>query len=650
MRRRTVPAWGALAAAAALPFAPAAASDGAEADSAHAREARWSLPPIRVTAEPLPDPLGPFPLATTRLDREALLRRPDADVAELLRPVAGLRVTSRGIAGSGVSIRGATTDQVLVLVDGRRWQSAQGGGADLGDIPLDAVESIDVFRGGASALFGPDALAGAIHIRTRPPRPGAMHVRAAGGSFGMRSLSGDAAAALGADWRLRGGARRFTTGGDYAYDDDRRADDVVVHNGDVSSTTADARLEGPTGGFGTMRWDAYALDGDRGVPGSEEFPTPTARLTDTRRALAGRWSSPAAEPWRGAVDVSWWSGARRYREDGAAFGPVDDRHENDRVRAELSLERVGNALAARWTGGASFDQLRSTTDGDRSRDTFDSGARASLDGTIAGRPVRVMGALRVDAVEGFDPAWSPRVGVLGTPVPGHLTLRASAGLSHRTPSFDELFWPPRASAAGNPDLAPERGRDLDAGFALGGLPFDGRVTVDAFLRGVDDLIQWIPGAGGVWRPHNVGAARISGVEASAGITAGLGGAGRLRVDGSATRLRSEDRSGEANVHGRELVYRPPWVADLSAAWEEPTGGELSGGVRVVDAVFVTRANTKSLPGYAIVDVRYRRPLAGGWSVDAALTNAGDRTARDFRDYPLPGRAFELGLAYRRDAS
>ncbi|MBZ0267461.1 TonB-dependent receptor, partial [bacterium] len=404
------------------------------------------------------------------------------------------------------------------------------------------------------------------------------------------------------------------------------------------------------GTFGTLRWDAYALDGERGVPGSEEFPTPDARLVDRRRALAGRWSSPAAQPWRGALDVSWWSSTRRYRDDDAAFGPVREQHESDRVRAEVSMERIADRFAVRWMGGASLDELRSTTDGRRSRNTFDSGARASLDGTWGARPVRAMLALRVDGVEGFDPAWSPRIGFLATAIPGRLTVRGSAGLSHRTPSFDELFWPPRASAAGNPDLAPERGRDLDAGLALDRLPLGGHVAVDAFRRDVDDLIQWIPGAGGVWRPHNVGAARIVGWEASAGCAVSLGGAGRLRVDASATRLRSEDRSGEPNVDGRELVYRPPWVADVTTAWEEPTGGELSGELRVVDAVYVTRANTKSLPGYATVDVRYRRPLGRGLALDAALTNATDRTARDFRDYPLPGRAFELGLAYRRDAS
>ena len=51
---------------------PPPPTDGTE--PLYAPEPRWSLPPVRVVAK-LADPLGPFPLATTRLDRRERLFR-----------------------------------------------------------------------------------------------------------------------------------------------------------------------------------------------------------------------------------------------------------------------------------------------------------------------------------------------------------------------------------------------------------------------------------------------------------------------------------------------------------------------------------------------------------------------------------------------
>lgn len=611
---------------------------------------RWELPPISIRADPLPDPLGPFPLATTRITGEALARRTGGNLGDLLRPVAGVRVASRGGGGSsGVSIRGATSDQVLVLVDGRRWQTAQGGGADLGTLPLDAVESVEVFRGGASAFWGPDAIGGAVHVRTRPPSPGAVRLRVAGGSHGERSVSAQGSAALNEHWRARGGGRWQQWQGDYEYEDDARGESFEIENADLRRFTGDARLEGPVGRAGRLRLDASWLDGQRGVPGTEEFPTPAARLDDRRIVVGARWSRTAGSRWQPAVDVSWLGRRRAYRDDKAPFGAVNDVHENDRTRVEALLDHVGDHFAVRFAAGTSVDLLDSTTDGRRTRDTSDVRIRASRDFRLASRSVRVMTALRVDGVEGFDAFVTPRVGLLAELTPG-LTARASAGLSYRTPSFDELFWPARATAAGNPDLAAERGRDLDVGLSLRDPDGTWRIGLDAFVREIDDLIQWIPGASGVWRPHNVGRATLGGIEWEAAAGLPLPDARRLELAATGSWLRSADRSGEPNVDGRNLVYRPRWTGTLEARLNGIFRGEFEVTLRGVDDVFVTRANTKVLPGHQLWDLRYRRPVGNRMSFDATLLNVSNTTARDFRDDPLPGRTWQFGLAWRRSAS
>ena len=617
------------------------------ADADSARAPRWALPMVEIRADPLPDLRGPLPLATRRVSPEEVARRPGGDLADVLVPVAGLRITSRGAswAGSGVSLRGSTSDQVVVLVDGRRLNATQGGGVDLASIPLESVESVEVMRGGASALWGSDAVGGAIAVHTRGARPGRWRLRAGTGSFGERSLEGSASAGTAGGWGARLSGTLFRADGDYAWQDDLRDVERTVQNGDVRRASADVRVDGKAGPL-DVRLDAGARDSERGVPGSAEFPSPSARLREELLTVGAR-AELQAGAWRPSADVSVLRRDKRYAEPEGAFGPVDERHRGFRVEGELAAQRESGSTVLGFAAGGSSDRLDSTTDGTPRRRAAHARARIARDLRRRGHVVRLMAAARIDAVESFAPFVSPRLGAVVDLVPGRLDLRASAGLSYRAPSFDELFWPPRGTVAGNPDLRAEHGIDVDGGFALRGLPGDGLLSVDAFVRRVDDLIQWTPGAGGIWRPHNVGRVRIAGVETEigAGLPSVLGISSRL--SGSATFLDARDRTGQPNVDGKELVYRPRWAGSAALILAHPRLGELESTWRYVDDVWITPSNTRTLEGHALGEVRWRRGLAAALALDLAVTNVTDASARDFRDFPLPGRSWKIGLTWTR---
>ena len=104
----------------------------------------------------------------TVIDARALDDR-FATVEEVLDQVPGVRVRRFGGIGSysTASIRGSKSEQVLILLDGVRLNSAQLGSVDLSTIPLRQVDRIEVLRGGGSARFGSDAESGVISITTR---------------------------------------------------------------------------------------------------------------------------------------------------------------------------------------------------------------------------------------------------------------------------------------------------------------------------------------------------------------------------------------------------------------------------------------------------------------------------------------------------
>jgi len=102
-------------------------------------------------------------------------------VAELLSDLAanGAGTLGTGFAGafangaSGISLRGLTVGATLVLIDGHRMASyplsddSQRSFVDVSSIPFDAIESIEVLKGGASATYGSDAIAGVINIKLK---------------------------------------------------------------------------------------------------------------------------------------------------------------------------------------------------------------------------------------------------------------------------------------------------------------------------------------------------------------------------------------------------------------------------------------------------------------------------------------------------
>ncbi|HET9886939.1 MAG TPA: TonB-dependent receptor, partial [bacterium] len=542
-------------------------------------EADYILPEIEVHGEKWSDATGPLPLAETILDGSDIARRPGGNLADLLISVAGLRLASwSGALSPAISIRGSTTEQVLVLVDGRRLNPAQGQGADLSQVSLESVESVEVMRGGASTAWGGDAVGGAIQIKTRPPQDTKTRFRVAGGGANTKDLSGSAGFGIGGDWHARISAQRMETRGDYAVPD---AEIDHIQNGDIEQTTASSAVQGALAGQMLARIDATFLRGERGVPGSEEFPTPTARLFDENESVGIHLEPAGDRKLAPLFDGSISSQRRNYRDPHAALGAVDDEHRNARAAGEAGIVWKMGANSLRTFAGFSRDHLHSTTDGEHVRDTAHLRAHVVHDRQLAGRNVRALASARVDHVSGFDALVSPRFGIQGELIPSALLWRASAGLAFRPPTFDDLFWPARASAAGNPNLKAETSRDVDAGLSLTALHGRAHLGFDVFARAVEDLIQWSPGAAGIWRPQNIGRASLAGFESEARGEVPLTTRWMLQASGTLTRLASRDDTAAPNVDGKELPYRPNWTGAALLCLLRPDAGELEAQWRFV---------------------------------------------------------------------
>src|ERR1019366_6878576 len=88
------------------------------------------------------------------------------NAGEALSHEAGVLLQPRGAAiyPLNARIQGASSNQTLVLLDGRPMTGAALGAADLSEIPIEQIDHLEIVRGGQSALYGPNAMGGVINV------------------------------------------------------------------------------------------------------------------------------------------------------------------------------------------------------------------------------------------------------------------------------------------------------------------------------------------------------------------------------------------------------------------------------------------------------------------------------------------------------
>lgn len=195
--------------------------------------AQQPLKEVVVTATRVAQPLTDVVADVSIIDREQIERAGQTSLRELLAFQPGVQLVTNGgyRSSSGVFLRGASSSQTVVLIDGVRIGSATSGGAPLENIALDRIERIEILRGAASALYGPDAVGGVIQIFTREPADGLeLGAGIGAGTAGQRQANASLRGSDGALAYSLGLSREHGTGisvvgnpaaGGYNPDDDR---------------------------------------------------------------------------------------------------------------------------------------------------------------------------------------------------------------------------------------------------------------------------------------------------------------------------------------------------------------------------------------------------------------------------------------------
>jgi len=551
-------------------------------------------------------PGGAVGRSVTLIDRATLARQPVRNVSDAIAWALGADLQARSPAQADLSLRGASYEGVLVLVDGVRMSDPQTGHFDLDlTVPLERVERIEVLLGPASAQFGTDAVGGVVNVVTRKEWRGA-DFRTEAGSFGRWALSGAGGGGFGG-WDVGGGfektaAEGHRVGTDY---------DIFLVDGHASRAWGDGRVT-VTAGHGRRDFGAADFYG----------PYPAYERTRTTTGSA-QWTGTA-----GRLELTPRVSARRHTDDFILIrnnpAVYRNEHVSDQLGADLSARTGFGASDLAFGGEWIRETLESNALGDREQDRL--AAFGEL--TAPFGPGRVTAGVRVDRREGFETFVSPSAAV-AVPAGDAVRFRAHAGRAFRTPSWTERYYEDPANL-GTPDLAPERSWSLEVGADLV-LPV-GIVRATAFRRQSDDLIDWARPADdptGRWRTRNVESATFDGIELS-----GSAGSHRTLLFGLQANWLELETSEAPGLSSKSTLR--PLTRTLAATLERSLFERSHLRVQFRDQ---TRAGEE---GVFLMDARMGLGLSFG-EFFLGATNLTDATYPGLSGRPAEGRALSVGL-------
>jgi len=639
----------------------------------------YEVDTIFVTASRVEEPINRIPLHTFLINRDIISLRNFGDIGSVLNNLPGIDIRTYSIIGGTISwsLLGSSSQQVLVLLDGRPMNSPNLGMADLSLLPTDNLKRVEIVNGPISSLYGANALGGVVNFVTRSPldftTPGTYYdVSLLYGTYQTNRIN------LGTG--IASNHFAFLINANDVNTQGNRTNDECWKQGlDVKLGYHNQSLSAQIDFGGSTK--------TKGLPGPKPAPTSipsygdsTAssifdRTCDTSFLVNGKLDFRRNEQFslqllpnytRNMTHFLW---VDPYSVDTALYQD----YYTTQVFSTSLIANYQSRTGIRINGGIDFKH-----DGCRSRSfIYDEVSFGYKDTTWRvkvhrlgvfgesniplGKYVILVPSFRWDWNSDFGDFLSPSFGLL-FPLNSQIRIRTHIGRAFRAPTFNDLFWP----KSGNPEIKPEYGDALQLG--IDSENEVGSFSITGFTRKTKNLISWVPDTAGLWRPTNIDEAVIFGFTTNGKIRLAKGFSFHYTWDWSkAVQLRQEvvyydwlTQKTQFERIKRRAAYRPEFSATQEIGYETNFATYLGLELREIgnrvnyypmyDSLPKVYMASKTLPFSFVVNLRIRQNLFTNTKLILRIENLLNQNyAEQFGnsifdlDYPKPKRTifFEL---------
>lgn len=583
------------------------------------QEEVFDLGEVVITPTRTPKLLGDVSLHTTIITKEEIRKSGARNIGEVIEKETGLTIKSYGALGalSTASMRGSSSKQVLILIDGHRMNCPRSGEVDLSEYSmLDCIERIEIVRGPASALYGSGAMGGVINIITKEPtkKPTFSYETsyATHNTFINKFTHGAKIKKFG----------YFLSGGQYQSKGHRINSDYTAHDifGKLTYDLTD---------WSKLSYSMGYYNGEHGCPGTKTTNDPDDTLDRQRVWGDLKWEAKFREEDRLSI--------KGYGTDNELFYYVKtkkpSKHKDDTYGGEIQhTVKIGERNKITTGMDIHEDRMCSTDAGEHDQTLQ---AYWIQDEIKIFEPLTFTMGSRWDYHPSFGSEGSPKAS-LRYKVTKETALRASVGKAYRAPALNDLYWV-SATSKGNPDLRPEKGWAWDVGVDQQlGKNFFGKLTF--FRREVDDLIAWQKIAG-LWTPVNIDKAHIWGIESE--LKAKMGKYFSSGVGYTWLETRNKTVGDNYNNH---LTYQPMHKANVYLEYKSKFGLLARAEEELVDSRYTDAGNDKAndLPPHYLTNLRveYTKKF---FTLFAGVNNLFNTYYEQQANYPMPRRTGVVGM-------
>jgi iron complex outermembrane receptor protein len=438
---------------------------------------------------------------------------------------SGAGSTDNQFGSATFDIHGLGTTSTLTLLDGHRLPAAGANGllTDISQIPLSAIDHIEVLTDGASAIYGADAVAGVVNVITRKNFDGAESSL----RYGTTTSGGDGqftgSQILGRSWASGGALVTYEYSNQEGLDASRR--DFIPDQGGPYTLvpknrrnsiflSADQNLsEGTNASIEALYSDRDFQQSFTTIsPPLEYYDNNSNRGHATQADIAFNIDSNIAGDWHAILSGNY--GSINQRQDGTTLSisgttPFNQTNviaatthvwETNALATGSLVSLPAGAIKASVGAELRSEQLEQINDQTSSGETSSFGTPpqqrhvasafgelfvpiiGSANATAWAKRIEISAAARMDHYSDFGSTVNPKIGALWKPA-DFASLRVSYGSSFRAPSLTEKggtiysYTTPLADPTspggvndtlivegGNPLLSPEKAKSWTAGF------------------------------------------------------------------------------------------------------------------------------------------------------------------------------------------
>jgi vitamin B12 transporter len=607
---------------------------------------------VVVTAQAYPVETTSSPVRVDVVTHQQIAAQETISLPDLLSTLPGVTVARTGAEGGQATLflDGANSNHAEIFIDGAPINDS-GGFIDLSNLVLDNVEKVELVHGAESALYGSDAVSGAIQIFTKrgETRTPELDLTGDGGSFGTGHGAGELSGVLGKfDYAL--GGTYFATGGqgpnDFFYN--------RALNGNFGWKFSDTD---------TLRVSLRNNTSDAGIPGQTLLEPPDLFQTNDQHdfSVNAAWDAKRGTNWLWHVSVNDTdlraNDTENNPDPNLAFSAIS---QFNRVQGIAQGTYLFNGVAL--TAGYEYE----VENGFPSAITPEHARRNNQAGYFDGRwqatkRLTLTAGVRADANTSYGTHVVPRVGAAyllraGNGAIGDTRLHAFYGQGIDEPRLDQSFGT-SPCFPGNPNLLPEESRTASGGIDQAFAGNRVHLSADYFYTELHNVISFAsvfpppaalaaecPFGTGTFFNTDLAIARGVNVSGEVRLARHLTFSGHYSYDNTLV-LQAPNAFDPTEIPGNHLLRRP---VNSGTAILNYSRGRFGGNIlgyfsgQRTDSDFLGLGFNHD-PGYARIDIASSYQIQRHATMFVRVGNLFNKQYQDALGFPELGREIRVGL-------